>query len=105
VIDMAKSQRVDGDGDPCPRCKQPTEIREHASIGPTQLAKPFYFARWFLCVNPDCPTTIIHAERFKVVNEHPTPRAGPQQPRLSLAEPEPEPWPDTGPQDGPPPWE
>jgi hypothetical protein len=60
---------VAGDGDPCPRCARPTQIREHVAVTDKQLAKPYYFSRWFVCTNADCKTTLIMAERFRVVND------------------------------------
>ena len=42
---------IPGDGDPCPRCGMPMEIREHNGVGDKQLRKPFYYARWFCCTN------------------------------------------------------
>ena len=56
------------DGPKCPRCKNPTQIREHQRIGPKQLRQPFYFRRWFSCMNMDCRTTLIMRAEFKVWN-------------------------------------
>src|ERR1019366_7610782 len=53
-------------GDECPRCGRPTEIREHAEITKRHLEQPFYYSRWFCCVNPACRTSVIMPERFKV---------------------------------------
>jgi hypothetical protein len=55
-------------GPPCPRCKQTTEVREHGAITAKQLAQPFYYARWHRCRNPECKTTLIMPEQFKVWN-------------------------------------
>jgi hypothetical protein len=46
---------VEGDGDPCPRCGQPTQIREHDAFR-EHLAQPLYYTRWFCCRNPKCKT-------------------------------------------------
>jgi hypothetical protein len=61
---------VPGEGDPCPRCCQPTEIREHQEITAKHLRQPFYFARWFHCMNPACKVRMHCAERYKVWNPH-----------------------------------
>jgi hypothetical protein len=55
-----------GDGDPCPECSMPTEIREHVAITEKLLAQPRYSSRWFLCRNWRCGT-IIFPECFEVV--------------------------------------
>jgi len=58
------------DGDPCPRCGQPTDICEHEHISAKQLAQPFYYSRWFNCTNPECRTKQIMPERFIVWNDN-----------------------------------
>src|SRR5262245_6923748 len=60
---------VDGYGDACPRCGRKTQIREHVAITERELAKPFYYSRWFKCLNPHCKTTLIMPEKFRVWNE------------------------------------
>jgi hypothetical protein len=60
---------VPGWGDPCPRCCQPTEIREHPAITEKHLRQPFYYSRWFYCQNPACKTTTYMADRYKVWND------------------------------------
>jgi hypothetical protein len=72
---MSKAKRkkyivVPGLGDPCPRCCRPTEIRQHEEITEKHRRQPFYFARWFQCVNPQCATQMICPERHKVWNPH-----------------------------------
>jgi hypothetical protein len=54
------------DGPNCPRCGRFTEIREHREIRPKQLKQPFYYARWFYCVNTDCQTTLIMQDQYRV---------------------------------------
>jgi hypothetical protein len=54
------------DGDPCPRCKQGTEVREHVELTDKHLRQPFYYSRWFNCNNPGCQTKQIMPSRFKV---------------------------------------
>jgi hypothetical protein len=66
---MAKHRRyrvVGYDGDACHRCGQPTQIREHPEITPKLRNQGCYFTRWFMCVNPNCPTTTINPPRFAV---------------------------------------
>ena len=54
-----KSYRVIGrDGVPCPRCGQPTEVREHVLITEKHRRQAFYFSRWFCCRNSRCPVTL-----------------------------------------------
>jgi hypothetical protein len=64
-------------GDPCPRCGQLTEVREHRSVTAKLLRQPFYYSRWFYCTNPSCRTTLIMPEHFRVYPAQPEPR--PQQ--------------------------
>ena len=61
-------------GDPCPRCGWKTDVREHKTIRQKQLRAPFYYSRWFYCVNPGCKTTLIMPPEFIVWN-HPEARA------------------------------
>jgi hypothetical protein len=65
-----KSHRIiiPGLGDPCPRCHQPMQIREHETIRAKQLRQPFFYSRWFCCMNPKCRTKQVMPERFKVVD-------------------------------------
>lgn len=57
------------DGDPCPRCGFPTEIREHDKVREKQLRQPFYYTRWFYCHNRQCRTTLIMPKEFIVWND------------------------------------
>jgi hypothetical protein len=57
-----------GDGDACPRCGVPTQIREHDDLGEMQLRQRCYYTRWFCCMNKNCKTTIVVPERHKVMN-------------------------------------
>jgi hypothetical protein len=68
---MRKKNRVvvSLDGDPCPRCGQSTEIREHGEITSKHLRQPYYYTRWFNCINPRCRTTLIMPERYRVWKE------------------------------------
>ena len=63
----SRSNRVIGrNGIPCPRCGEPTEIREHVAITDKHLRQPYYFSRWFYCRNPKCRVTLHTIEEFKV---------------------------------------
>jgi hypothetical protein len=57
---------VPGKGPPCARCGWSTQIREHAVITERELRKPYYFRRWFRCINRKCKTTLIMPDEFKV---------------------------------------
>jgi hypothetical protein len=75
---MAKERNrriVTAHGPPCPRCRQPMEVREHERITEKELHRPFYYSRWFNCTNRQCKTTLVMPE-FRVFNEK---DAGPGQ--------------------------
>jgi hypothetical protein len=57
---------VPGAGIPCPRCRRPTQIREHGQITERHRRQPYYFTRWFRCMHRDCHTTLIMSNQFKV---------------------------------------
>jgi hypothetical protein len=59
---------IPGDGDPCPRCGRPMQIREHGSVGQKVTRQPFFYQRWFCCMHADCKTQMVMPERFKVEN-------------------------------------
>jgi hypothetical protein len=59
---------VPGGGVPCPRCRRPTQIREHARITEKHLTQRYYFSRWFRCMHRDCSTKLVMVEEFKVSN-------------------------------------
>ena len=66
----SKTVVVGKNGDPCPRCGCLTEIRQHKQVGPKQLRQPYYYSRWYYCVNPNCRTAQIMPEEFKVFSSH-----------------------------------
>lgn len=66
---MANYKIVGSDGDPCPRCGQPTQIREHKTIRPRELRQPFYYWRWYYCTNRKCKTNTIVPPRFRVYRD------------------------------------
>ena len=57
---------IPGDGDPCPRCGEPMQIREFDGDGEKQLSHQF-FTRWFCCMNETSKTTLVMPARYKVV--------------------------------------
>ncbi len=60
---------LDEAGPPCPRCSQATQVREHAAITEKHTRRqPFYYSRWYRCLNPNCKTTLIMPEQYKVWN-------------------------------------
>jgi len=54
---------VPGDGEPCPRCGKPTQIREYEK----QLRQPPFYTRWFCCLNKMCKTNLVMPARYKVI--------------------------------------
>lgn len=57
---------IAGDGDPCPRCGKPMQIREYDRVDEKQLIRQsFFYARWFCCMNRSCKTTLVMPERYK----------------------------------------
>jgi hypothetical protein len=63
---------IGNDGDRCPRCGMPTEIREHTAITAKHLAQPFYYRRWFYCTEPTCRTNRIMPPEFRVFRNEQT---------------------------------
>jgi hypothetical protein len=57
---------VPGDGDPCPRCGVPMQIREYSNANDKHLRRPYFYSRWFCCMNNNCRTTLVMPERYKV---------------------------------------
>ncbi len=57
---------IPGDGDPCPRCGEPMQIREYDGVDAKQLGQSF-FTRWFCCLNKACKTTLVMPARYMVV--------------------------------------
>lgn len=53
--------------EPCPRCRVPMQVREHAAITEEHLAQPYYYTRWFRCMNASCKTTLVMREEFRVM--------------------------------------
>jgi hypothetical protein len=54
----------------CHRCNEHLEAREHTALTDKQLTQPFYYRRWFQCVNDQCSTTLVMFEEDKVVNKN-----------------------------------
>jgi hypothetical protein len=38
-------------------------------IGEKQLRAPFYYSRWYRCMNAECQTTLIMPNEFRVYPE------------------------------------
>ena len=67
---MAKNTKIVSlNGPPCDRCGCPTEIREHERITEKELAKQFYYSRWYNCRNRSCETKVITRPEFRVWKE------------------------------------
>jgi hypothetical protein len=59
---------VPGNGDPCPRCDVPMQIHEYSNLTDKHLHRPYFYTRWFCCMNKSCRTTLVMPERYKVMN-------------------------------------
>jgi hypothetical protein len=57
-----KSIIIPGDGDPCPRCGEPMQIREYEK----QAHQPPFYTRWFCRMNNACNTKLVMHPRFKM---------------------------------------
>jgi hypothetical protein len=53
---------VPGDGDTCPRCREPMQIRDYEK----QPSESFSYKRWFCCMNESCKTTLVMPARYRV---------------------------------------
>jgi hypothetical protein len=54
----------------CPRCRGAVEVREHKSVTEKMLRQPFFYTRWYRCVNRECPTKNIMPKEFIVWNKN-----------------------------------
>jgi hypothetical protein len=61
---------IPGDGDPCPRCGEPMQIREYDGVDKKLPSHPF-FIRWFCCMNKACKATLVMPARYKVDPDNP----------------------------------
>ena len=50
---------VPGEGDPCPRCGVPMQIREYNNSTEQHLHRPYFYTRWFCCMDKSCRTTLV----------------------------------------------
>jgi hypothetical protein len=57
---------IPGDGDRCPRCGVPMQIREYSDLTDKHLHHRYFYTRWFYCMNNNCRTTLVMPERYKV---------------------------------------
>jgi len=60
---------VHAGGPRCFRCGKWTMVYERVSPTPKMLAAPFYYRRFFRCVNKQCKTTLIMPDEFRVWNQ------------------------------------
>jgi hypothetical protein len=65
-----KSIVIPGEGDACPGCGQPMQIREYDGVDEKLPSQPF-FTRWFCCMNKACKTTLVMPARYKVDLDNP----------------------------------
>jgi hypothetical protein len=56
---------IAGDGDPCPRCGKPMQIREYG-LNEKQERGPSFYTRWFCCMNKMCKTTLVMPARYRM---------------------------------------
>lgn len=75
---------ISGDGKPCPRCGHVTQVRAHRIITAKLLRQPYYFSQWYFCINPNCRTTLIMDETYKVMN---VPQGGSDREKRPLKRP------------------
>jgi hypothetical protein len=57
---------ISGDGDPCPRCRKPMQIREYVDLKEKQEGRVRFYTRWFCCMNKMCKTTLVMPERYRM---------------------------------------
>ena len=57
---------IPGEGDPCPRCGKPMQIREYAGPNKKQEGRASFYTRWFCCMNKSCKTSLVMPVRYKV---------------------------------------
>jgi prophage regulatory protein len=70
---------VSADGPPCPLCGAAMEVREHDRITDKHLRQPFYYRRWYRCMQINCATKLVMPEEHKVWNEaRPSQANGPE---------------------------
>jgi hypothetical protein len=62
-----KSIVIPGDGDPCPRCGNPMQIRGYAGPNEEPERRASFYTRWFCCMNKNCKTTLVMPARYKMV--------------------------------------
>lgn len=65
------SKAIGKNGPPCPRCRRATQVRTHRAISPKKLRQPYYYSRWFKCINKKCRTTLIMSPEYIVRNPAP----------------------------------
>jgi hypothetical protein len=57
---------IPADGDPCPRCGNPMQIREYAGLNEKQERGLSFYGRWFCCMNESCQTNLVMPARYRM---------------------------------------
>ena len=50
-----------------PAMRQSMQIREYAGLNEKEERRPYFYTRWFCCMNKACKTTLVMPLRYKVV--------------------------------------
>jgi hypothetical protein len=53
---------------PCPRCAWPMQVREHREVTERHRRQPYYYSKWYCCMQRNCVTTLVMPEEFKIWN-------------------------------------
>jgi hypothetical protein len=65
-----KAVRLTEKGPPCPRCHRLMQIRVHTCITDKMVKRqPYYYSRWYYCLNNKCRTKQVMPDEFRVFNE------------------------------------
>jgi hypothetical protein len=46
----------------------PMQIREYSNLIDKHSHRPYFYMRWFCCMNKNCRTTLVMPERYKIMN-------------------------------------
>ena len=44
------------------------QIREYNNLTDKHLHRPYFYTRWFCCMNKSCRTTLVMPRRYKAMN-------------------------------------
>ena len=61
---------VNETGVPCIKCGKPTQTREHLFMREKHYKQPYYYSKWFNCINKDCNSTLFMREEDRVWNKN-----------------------------------